>query len=906
MPITEIFWAGTSNQDIHVLRGQSTRDLTVNDLQVTDDDGDDLSAHDYLADNDDVELSFRPLFNGTPTGHVFSGQGIDVDMRTGQVTVDALPRPLPKNNFVIEVTATDPADDSTIDTETIRVHIHTSVAALALTPATLTIRPAAAMRTEPETTRYRFTVRAKFDDGTMGDLSRHRGVTWSSAPPDRVDPDTGRIIIAPSDAAGATITITATLPAELGGAAQTGTVRIEQPWRDDPDMPLTSIIVGGGWPGTTFPDTAPNVVFLSDGYTGADEGAFARMVTTQVHHLKTDRLLRPYDLLCTSMNFWRAFVPARERGISFRCEVYDRNGSGAGRPVPPPERPPSTGKWKIEHLIYSVGLPVPADASKSVSDLRSDWAALVGPLPDARIPDRVIETWKRIASRAFIQELDNFPALAFGDPPAANAESGTPELSLHPDRCGRNGLDSFLAALRSVSGVQFGPGANIGAVWARPPLRRNLTDYALKDVIRVADNPGLVFVCTTAGISDLSEPADYADAEAGGTIADGSATFQAAAQAVFDNASFVIVLSSFPSGRAVNHGRTRRRSPYIATSPRSGIHDIPLASPAGIIGFALNFTDVPDDATLDACRVTAHELAHSFGLGDEYARSEHTFPNDHADLADALNLQTEDDVAIDGDIDGDQIRWNWYRIRKAAVVTGAITSVAAGTFRIPVVPGHANQFRLNDTVLFRLRVPGRLLEKALDMEISDPLQIAVAPSASPLADYLVVQGASGVVVTLTDLEIFTPGSILFLPVPAPASVRDADAYPYAEMVAKNVKDLITSRHEPLYRRPRGAALTDEIRKNRDTYQYPDLDGLTPSLPGRPFCFKEKPRIVGLYEGGADYGHGIFHPTGTCIMRRSKEDGAEFCAVCRYVMVDYVDPFKHFQIDLDYDDIYPLR
>jgi len=109
MPITEISWSGTSNQDIHVLRGHSTRDLTLDDLQVTDSDGNELNAHDYLADNDDVELTFQPLFNGTRTGDVFSGQGIDVDMRTGEVTVEALPRPLPKNNFIIEVTASDPA-----------------------------------------------------------------------------------------------------------------------------------------------------------------------------------------------------------------------------------------------------------------------------------------------------------------------------------------------------------------------------------------------------------------------------------------------------------------------------------------------------------------------------------------------------------------------------------------------------------------------------------------------------------------------------------------------------------------------------------------------------------------------------------------------------------------------------
>jgi hypothetical protein len=33
---------------------------------------------------------------------------------------------------------------------------------------------------------------------------------------------------------------------------------------------------------------------------------------------------------------------------------------------------------------------------------------------------------------------------------------------------------------------------------------------------------------------------------------------------------------------------------------------------------------------------------------------------------------------------------------------------------------------------------------------------------------------------------------------------------------------------------------------------------------------------------------------------------QFCAVCRHVIVDFGDPFKHFEIDRAYDDIYPLR
>src|SRR5262249_34904691 len=39
MPIKGIFWPGIMNRDIHVLRGQSTRDLTLT-LRVTSDDDD--------------------------------------------------------------------------------------------------------------------------------------------------------------------------------------------------------------------------------------------------------------------------------------------------------------------------------------------------------------------------------------------------------------------------------------------------------------------------------------------------------------------------------------------------------------------------------------------------------------------------------------------------------------------------------------------------------------------------------------------------------------------------------------------------------------------------------------------------------------------------------------------------
>jgi hypothetical protein len=57
--------------------------------------------------------------------------------------------------------------------------------------------------------------------------------------------------------------------------------------------------------------------------------------------------------------------------------------------------------------------------------------------------------------------------------------------------------------------------------------RANGAVYALGDPIKTASNPGRVFFCTTAGAAAGSEPAGYASAIDGGSVADGAATFRA-------------------------------------------------------------------------------------------------------------------------------------------------------------------------------------------------------------------------------------------------------------------------------------------------------------------------------------------------------------------------------------------
>jgi hypothetical protein len=171
---------------------------------------------------------------------------------------------------------------------------------------------------------------------------------------------------------------------------------------------------------------------------------------------------------------------------------------------------------------------------------------------------------------------------------------------------------------------------------------------------------------------------------------------------------------------------------------------------------------------------------------------------------------------------------------------------------------------------------------------------ALIVTEPPEIDAVVVRAVGAI-----SAQRFPSGSLLFKPKPAPASVLSL-AYPYAEMVAKNIKDAITTNKKPLTVAP--------CVMDQDDTQLPILDnteGRTPVANLRP-GLADTTRIVGLYAGGALSSCGIFHPTGQCMMRQDHEAHAEFCAVCRYIMVDMIAPDFHPEIDADYDQIYPLR
>ena len=834
MPIKGIHWPGTMNRDIHVLRGQSTRDLTLT-LRVTKDDDDVVTADKYLVTEADITLTFTPLFKGTVSGLDFVGDnnGISVSTMLGVVTVDPGMPANRKNNFIVEVEAKNDGDGK-VFRETIRFQVHGSVRKVWLTPDRLTVRP---KTLPPEPTNYRFTVRAEFDDGVVGDLTVGHGVTWS---PSSHVTDEGALVVDSGDHAGDNIFISAKLPDSLGGATTDPgpTMTIGRAWTDEPSPPKAHVVPGGGYPTDAVPpDNVPNVLFLGDGWRDLDEPSFDQMVNTFVHHLKTDQLSNPFNLLSRSMNYWKVFLPAAQAGISFRGEMY-RFGISFARAMPvaknePPKDPGDP--WSLAYVLYRVGLPIPGDDddSRTPDVLREEWKKLVTPDPTDHVSDKVVREWKKLARRTFIEEQDGFPGMCYGTPPAAN-ETDNYKLDLHPDRASVDDLKAFHATISSDDAKLTGD-KPVGLLWAKRTFR-------------------------------------------------------------FDNTDLVVLVSSFPGGRALNG------TGYIALSTKAGNAYVPVTKLPDRNALTLDAFTIPE-VDGDRCRTTAHEIAHSFGINDEYADFHKRYPDDEPKEA---NVQTEADLLITDPHDATkkvisslEIKWNWPRIAAAAVVRSLITPKPGGQFRIPVSPDISFRFVKDDIVFLRRRRWGQIPKKQKSMTYSPRLIVAADPSE---AGAVIVKPATGTI-AIDDMIKFSEGSLFFKARLAPASVRTAD-YPFAEMVAKNVRDAIEINRKPLTVVP--CDLEDGDDEQIPILDAGDSDDPRTPVAGMPKHVPDMPWVVGLYAGGVLYSCGIFHPAGQCMMRKDHDSHAQFCAVCRFILVDMIDPAFHSDIDDAYDKTYPQK
>jgi hypothetical protein len=304
---------------------------------------------------------------------------------------------------------------------------------------------------------------------------------------------------------------------------------------------------------------------------------------------------------------------------------------------------------------------------------------------------------------------------------------------------------------------------------------------------------------------------------------------------------------------------------------------------------------VPAASELVLRLAMAHELGHSFTLGDEYGAG--SLPASRVATADARgNVQSRVSV-VDGAgvLDGTKIKWaHWPRILKAGVLAAPAPAAPGATFVVQLDPGHAKPFAEHDVVRLRTRpLPASVQSGRLEV-VSKPseAQLELRP-IDPFA------GA------------FPAKSIVMAPKRAPdvGGALGADLMLVHARVLDHIKN--AGRKNPL-----NAAFGSP--QDRPCPGPPPVPGTpvyqfsTPALnfgPGNaPVPPLESAWIAGLWEKGETFHCGVYHPTGACMMNVFTYDGYvssfQFCWICRYAFVDHVDPTLHDKVDRSYASRYP--
>lgn len=771
-----------------------------------------------------------------------SSHGIQVNGTTGEVFVaDSLPTIGPRlRSFIVTAMAT---QASTELTARIRFHIHQELRSRWLTPSVLTVRQGSK--------NMRFSVLARFDDGVIGDITNWSPFRQLADPADRtfvrrrdattpVHRWTPRLV----DAGGTDLHVDVdTGEITCAAATASATVAVQV----DLGNPLAKAKANGAPPWTTPVRLTP----LSG-------PGFARMADPDIHNV----LLLPDGFTDADRGSFEAYA----RGIVALLNTRRQT------------RPFDLLRSKFN---YFTGWLASRQAGVSVlNDLvRGD---VVGDRSTGRNLDQPEPVTLTPATLTLPQLIDTVgPPTPVFDPP------GSP---LGTDAAGRaHDWQQLYGALPTV--------ARVGAVypdWLDDSDRVlvNECDTAFHLALNRRPQVTDLLPDTLLGFNPLRLHRDDFDAFLGALVDDTSAAIEPVWSEGNKDEALVIILSRTNFSAGTNSSRGSGH--YICVSLLDHHRHNLVTNPADD-GVDLVADPVPAEVSVDPWTTVAHEMAHSFDLDDEYGGLGQIPAASLDDLITQANVQDRKGLLVANSLDVAKIKWRWPRIEKAGVLATDpvdLSRTGAGPFRLPLRKGHAAPFGRGDILRLRER------PVASARAASGRLRVTQVQAGDVLEAELVAGEA-------VDVDLFGEGSVVMVPLrgAAPPGGLGDDL----ELIHASVLDRIRTTHNPLN------AADGDPPDRPCAGEAPVPTGAT-NFPGgkapQPPDFSSW--VVGLYDNGHTYNCGVYRPTGVCIMakphfkvgRSGRVRAYLFCPVCRYAMVDLIDPTQHAAIDADYRRQYP--
>jgi hypothetical protein len=846
-----LFWNSGEGYDIHVLRGATPGQKGPASKRLDK----------ALFTTGGGTLTFIPHFLNAPNGH-----GVDVDLVTGAVTAKGHPSTTTKlPNFSFLMTAREVIGGVSTNETIIRIHVHDGIQKIWLTPPALTIHQA-----HPES---RFTVLALFDDGTVGDITEWPQLKYQSNKPTVVKVlDTGQTGpdgnpvpfggLLESQVAGQsadiTVTLTLTSPA-ITRTSPSARVSTLESWRTVAAAASVEFVAGPVTPNLQDPlgtnpdsvrtvvETSRNLLFVAEGFTNKND--FTQAVQLIVAQLRSQQFLEPFQVLANSINYWSLFIPSTVEGIGILGSQSLSAGAAnqTAAPVPLP-RPPGAGPLNLQNMIHEGGFPLSATPALTTDAAwEADRSALYANIPSpVQLEPNALTAWNGLKSRTLLNERNTVFGLAHYDRDRASDQDRDEDpVLVDPRRTNRKSVRDFLERLEcglDPADPNAG-GFEIGKKWV---------ETAAGDV---GKDVGLVcFVCrsgTRGGGWALAGPTGLA--------------YFAAATGVSEKAEVATAVS----GNGLD----------IGTPPVASSFSAPLVA-----------------------SVVAHEWAHILGLGDEcgdVTRSGAGVPNT---LFNQNLARTRDVITTNpqppNTVDPDRIKWRWPRLSTAALLQQQTTVTSTLTVAPELCTQTGTPNPSGTFLLIRLRrdpparhpfVRGAAVRvrtwPVLDSTSQDPIATAQLIVETVLADAVVVRGLSP-----ADLQTITTNFVAkdqFTLV----SLKPQSGGRILQLVPDLVQQELMARGAPL-NAPKDS--TACVPAPNPIANVPILLPTTVQLPPRALAAPAD--IVGIFEGGGDLDCGILRPAGRCQMRSRFNRTTPFCRVCRYVIVERLDPRAHGELE----------
>ncbi|MGC5567826.1 hypothetical protein ACPYPG_33980 [Streptomyces sp. FR-108] len=613
--------------------------------------------------------------------------------------------------------------------------------------------------------------------------------------------------------------------------------------------------------GVQVPDLAHaqsmhNIVFVAEGFTEAHRDVFNDIVTNAVTQIFDEERHQPYAMLEGSFNIFKAFTASQQHAVTCGFRVADSGlAKGSGPFIPDNNRvSEKANAYTLEQLIRIVGLP---KRGEDRQNLPAVWGAQsLTNLDPARVDEDLVSAWRTHQSVGILHARDTFFGMHLGARWADRASQTTTAINpivIRPanDTPG-DPLKAFVA--RVYEFYTTSPTRALTPDPRRHPPELQAGGYTNPAVSLMDYLKGLDYAFSpfpNIGLAWAPDDADFKPSR--GLVA-----------LVVHDGLFGGSNLNKNTLTAVTLDRSERASFVYGADKR----EMRREPPAKIKPETQHVVDT-----------IAHEFGHSFNLLDEYEE----FDGDDKSAEDAGDLRGDNvtrlrvvrlGAAPGRDIDPSKVKWFDLLRMRASDRLIAPSQLVGANLKVTIDKRYMGPWvrmrQLNEQVHLRNFKVGPQGQQ---------LPLAAGPAQYLTGLRIVDHDAALGTITLTGPQlppagvVFGIGSALFVP------EKDTQGN-LITVVEKKVLDHLNSTHTVL---------------NQDTghaLRNPEADHPV-SIPGFKAPCKSS-RLIGIYEGGATFAGADYRPSGQCKMR-TKEDtdqGGEFCFVCKWLIVNRVDPGYH--------------